>query len=193
MVKDLFYNAPVRRKFLKKPAYETAGITELMARLILSRPDISFRYLADGKNVYFSPGDTAELAVQTGLHYGFFAGWSDGCTQQTRRYAVTADDTLTLYAAEMAHGTLATNTMTTVVTSLGSMANLGDEQVYYVNTSEGGTVFAAGLWLGGIDRTAGDDSLSLAGMRFMLYGHDFCPGPLRLADGGTTTETVLPF
>ena len=57
LVKDLFYNAPVRRKFLKKPAYETAGITELMARLILSRPDISFRYLADGKNVYFSPGD----------------------------------------------------------------------------------------------------------------------------------------
>ena len=57
LVKDLFYNAPVRRKFLKKPAYETAGVTELMARLILSRPDISFRYLADGKNVYFSPGD----------------------------------------------------------------------------------------------------------------------------------------
>ncbi len=57
LVKDLFYNAPVRRKFLKKPAYETAGVTELMARLILSRPDTSFRYLADGKNVYFSPGD----------------------------------------------------------------------------------------------------------------------------------------
>ena len=56
-VRDLFYNAPVRRKFLKKPAYETAGVTELMARLILSRPDISFRYQADGKNVYFSPGD----------------------------------------------------------------------------------------------------------------------------------------
>ena len=57
VVKDIFYNAPVRKKFLKKPAYETAGVTELMARLILSRPDISFRYLADGKNVYFSPGD----------------------------------------------------------------------------------------------------------------------------------------
>ena len=57
LVKDLFYNAPVRRKFLKKPAYETAGVTELMARMILSRPDISFRYMADGKNVYFSSGD----------------------------------------------------------------------------------------------------------------------------------------
>ena len=56
-VRDLFYNAPVRLKFLKKPAYETAAVTELMARLILSRPDISFRYLADGKTVYSSPGD----------------------------------------------------------------------------------------------------------------------------------------
>lgn len=57
LVSDLFYNAPVRRKFLKKPAYETASVTELMARLILSRPDISFRYQADGKNVYHSAGD----------------------------------------------------------------------------------------------------------------------------------------
>ena len=57
LVRDLFYNAPVRKKFLKKPAYETASVTELMARLILSRPDISFRYTADGKNVYFSAGD----------------------------------------------------------------------------------------------------------------------------------------
>ena len=56
-VKDLFYNAPVRKKFLKKTAHETASVTELMARLILSRPDISFRYTADGKNVYFSAGD----------------------------------------------------------------------------------------------------------------------------------------
>ena len=56
-VKDLFYNAPVRRKFLKKPASETAAVSELMARLILSHPAISFRFMADGKIVYFSAGD----------------------------------------------------------------------------------------------------------------------------------------
>ena len=56
-VKDLFYNAPVRRKFLKKPAAETAAVSELMARLILSHPAISFRFMADGKMVYFSAGD----------------------------------------------------------------------------------------------------------------------------------------
>ncbi|MBR3019692.1 MAG: DNA mismatch repair endonuclease MutL [Clostridia bacterium] len=56
-VKDLFYNAPVRRKFLKKPATETAAVSELMARLILSHPAVSFRFMADGKLVYFSAGD----------------------------------------------------------------------------------------------------------------------------------------
>lgn len=56
-VKDLFYNAPVRQKFLRKASAETASVSDLMARLILSRPDISFRLTADGKNVYFSPGD----------------------------------------------------------------------------------------------------------------------------------------
>ncbi|MBQ4639561.1 MAG: DNA mismatch repair endonuclease MutL [Clostridia bacterium] len=56
-VKDLFYNAPVRRKFLKKPGTETAAVSDLMARLILSNPGISFRFTADGKQVYFSAGD----------------------------------------------------------------------------------------------------------------------------------------
>ena len=56
-VKDLFFNAPVRRKFLKKASAETALVSDLMERMILSRPDISFRFSADGKNVYFSPGD----------------------------------------------------------------------------------------------------------------------------------------
>ncbi|MHC1786678.1 MAG: DNA mismatch repair endonuclease MutL [Christensenellales bacterium] len=56
-VRDLFYNAPVRRKFMKKAGQETQEVAELIARLILSHPGISFRFLADGKSVYFSPGD----------------------------------------------------------------------------------------------------------------------------------------
>lgn len=56
-VKDLFYNAPVRRKFMKKPSTETGYVSDLMMRFILSHPQISFRYIADGKTVYFSAGD----------------------------------------------------------------------------------------------------------------------------------------
>ncbi len=56
-IKDIFYNAPVRRKFMKKPNVEASYISELMMRFILSHPQISFRFMLDGKLVYFSAGD----------------------------------------------------------------------------------------------------------------------------------------
>ncbi len=56
-VRNLFYNVPVRRGFLKKPATETNAVSDLMMRLILSRPDVSFRYLSNGRMIYHSPGD----------------------------------------------------------------------------------------------------------------------------------------
>ena len=63
-VKDLFYNAPVRLRFLRKPAFEAAAVGDLMAALIISHPEISFRFKNDGKTVYFSAGDgTVESAV----------------------------------------------------------------------------------------------------------------------------------
>lgn len=56
-IKDLFYNTPVRLKFLKRPSAEAGAITELMLRLILSNPAISFRYVSNGKTVFHSIGD----------------------------------------------------------------------------------------------------------------------------------------
>ncbi len=56
-VRDLFYNAPVRRDFMIKPQREAALCAELLAQLILSRPDVAFRFVSDGKQVYASPGD----------------------------------------------------------------------------------------------------------------------------------------
>ena len=57
LVEDLFYNAPVRRGFMKKPSAEAAAVGDLLMRLILSRPDVSFRFLSNGKVVYQSAGD----------------------------------------------------------------------------------------------------------------------------------------
>ncbi len=66
LVKDLFFNVPVRRGFLKKPAAEGNAVTDLMVRLILSRPDVSFRYFSGGKMIYHSPGDgRTESAILT--------------------------------------------------------------------------------------------------------------------------------
>ena len=64
IVRDLFFNAPVRRKFLKKPVTEAALVSDYMLRLILSRPDVAFRFVNQGKTVYRSAGDgTLESAI----------------------------------------------------------------------------------------------------------------------------------
>lgn len=57
IVENLFYNTPVRLKFLKKPAYEAGLVSDFVMRLILSRPDIAFRFVNQSKTVYHSPGD----------------------------------------------------------------------------------------------------------------------------------------
>ena len=57
VVEDLFCNTPVRLKFLKKPAVEASLVADYMQRLILSRPDVAFRFVSQGKTVYHSMGD----------------------------------------------------------------------------------------------------------------------------------------
>ncbi len=56
-VKDLFFNAPVRKDFLKRPQRETALVAEIVQMMILARPDVAFRLTADGRQVYASPGN----------------------------------------------------------------------------------------------------------------------------------------
>ena len=63
-VRDLFFNAPVRLKFLKKATAEAALVSDYITRLILSRPDVAFRFVNQGKTVYRSAGDgTLESAI----------------------------------------------------------------------------------------------------------------------------------
>ena len=49
---NLFFNTPVRAKFLRRPKSEEAEITHLVERFMLSHSDISFTYYVDGKLVY---------------------------------------------------------------------------------------------------------------------------------------------
>lgn len=57
VARDLFYNTPVRLKFLKKPVTEAAKVAEMIARMILARPDISFRLIHNDKQIYSSSGN----------------------------------------------------------------------------------------------------------------------------------------
>lgn len=49
IVKDLFFNTPVRKKFLKSPSAEGANVSQLMERFALSNPNISFKYILGDK------------------------------------------------------------------------------------------------------------------------------------------------
>ena len=57
IMKDLFYNLPVRRTFLKKPNYEGGLVSDVVARMMLGNPGVSVRFISGGQNVYHSFGD----------------------------------------------------------------------------------------------------------------------------------------
>ena len=57
LVRNLFYNTPVRRKFLKQPVTEAGYIADLMEHLALSHPDISFQYIQNGQVRFHTSGN----------------------------------------------------------------------------------------------------------------------------------------
>ena len=57
IMRDIFFNTPVRRAFLKKGAYEFGVIAETVGRMILGNPKVAIRLLNNGKTVYHSFGD----------------------------------------------------------------------------------------------------------------------------------------
>ncbi len=57
IVRDLFYNIPARMKFLKKDVQEGNYIATLMERIAVSNPNISFKFIRDGKLQFSTPGD----------------------------------------------------------------------------------------------------------------------------------------
>ncbi len=57
-VRDLFYNTPARLKFLKSVATELSHITELITRFALAFPEVSFRLLHNGQEIFASQGSS---------------------------------------------------------------------------------------------------------------------------------------
>lgn len=57
IVRELFYNTPARMKFLKKDVSEGNFVASAVEKIALSHPEISFRFIRDGKQVFTSTGD----------------------------------------------------------------------------------------------------------------------------------------
>ena len=63
-VRDIFYNTPARLKFLKSDRSEASACEQIALRCALGHPEISVRFLKDGREMFFSPGDNrAESCV----------------------------------------------------------------------------------------------------------------------------------
>ena len=57
VVRDLFYNTPARLKFMKKDAAEGAAVFAVVQRVALSHPEVSVKFIRDGKQELLTPGD----------------------------------------------------------------------------------------------------------------------------------------
>ncbi len=74
LVRDLFYNTPARMKFLKKDSTEGNAVAGILDKMALSHPEISFRFLRDGKEVLHTPGDSRlSSAIYTVYGKEFFS------------------------------------------------------------------------------------------------------------------------
>ena len=58
IVRDLFFNTPARLKFMKSDRAESSAVASAVLRCALSHPEVSFRFLKDGKSEYHTPGDS---------------------------------------------------------------------------------------------------------------------------------------
>lgn len=57
IVRNLFYNTPVRRKFLKTPVTEGSHVGELVEKLALSHPEVSIRFIQNNQNKLYTSGN----------------------------------------------------------------------------------------------------------------------------------------
>lgn len=57
IVRELFYNTPARMRFLKKDATEAAAVEAVVKSAALSHPEVSIKFIKDGKDILHTPGD----------------------------------------------------------------------------------------------------------------------------------------
>jgi len=63
VVRELFFNTPARLKFMKSDAAESAAVGAVVGQIALSHPELSIRYLRDGKEELHTPGDGKLLSA----------------------------------------------------------------------------------------------------------------------------------
>ena len=88
-VRDIFYNVPARKKFLKSNSRETSNISDIINRIAIANPKISFKFFNNGKKMLHTYG-TGNLKDVVRAVYG-------KSISENILYFESADDTTTLY------------------------------------------------------------------------------------------------
>lgn len=68
VIKDLFFNTPARKKFLKTDHAELMNITDIVNKLAIGYPNVKFRYLNAGKLMVNTPGDGKLVSVVRSIY-----------------------------------------------------------------------------------------------------------------------------
>ncbi len=78
VVRDLFFNTPARMKFLKRDVSEANAVADVVDKLALSHPEISFRFLREGKQTLLTPGDNQLMSA---IYAVFGKAFADGMVE----------------------------------------------------------------------------------------------------------------
>ena len=63
IVRELFYNTPARLKFMKSDSAEASAVASLLQQIALSHPEVSIKYIRDGKEELHTPGDNKLISA----------------------------------------------------------------------------------------------------------------------------------
>ena len=63
LVRELFYNTPARLKFMKSDSAEASAVASLLQQIALSHPEVSIKYIRDGKEELHTPGDNKLISA----------------------------------------------------------------------------------------------------------------------------------
>ena len=63
LVRELFYNTPARLKFMKSDSAEASAVASLLQQIALSHPEVSLKYIRDGKEELHTPGDNKLISA----------------------------------------------------------------------------------------------------------------------------------
>lgn len=72
-IRNLFYNVPVRAKFLKRDVVESNAISNIMKKLAVSHPDIAFTFIRDGRTEFSTYGDNDQFSAVYSIYGKTFA------------------------------------------------------------------------------------------------------------------------